>query len=734
MLPRPPSLFLALSLLFAASPSVVACSAETEAEEADFSEDELATRLSVESIRSARTFNAMSIEGGGFGQAGRLMKFLVDARNPNAKKAHFINGNFKVGSETPSYAKYHYDFAKKHLGITESGSQFNDVTYFSDDKRYYAGTVQTYQMGDNEPPIYAVQLYPDDVIHEEGIVELVRVLKAQLKIPNARMAFVAGGPQQSFARVKAQLATMGFEALTIEQVLGDVKYLPLNPGEAYGYLRLFPTDHGALRPSDIPVFDELPLDLSVVAGTVTKAFQDVTSHVNLKSKERGTPNMVMRDASPEKLAQWKDKPVHLVVGKTGFTIEPTTAAIVEAKLRDRTNKPWTPFPVVNANLAWYDDMCPALTTACVQNGNRFGGKAAMLGFLVNRSVLGRKTHAGSHSARAGYDLLPQGFGIPVQWYRDFMAYPANAGIKAKIDALIGKEKTGNLSPNERRDLAKEVQALFYVAVVPPAQLSSVNAEIARLKTMEPAMTALKFRSSANAEDIPNFDGAGLHDSFKVKLSSTDNPDMSCRIEYEQDGVVTKPEIKPKTPQCALKGVFASLWNPRAIEERSFARLDHATAGMGMSVVPDWDTDGEITANGVIITRAVNSDFLAYTLSVQKDNVLVTNPTPGTIAQMTLATFSSVDRDPRFTVVRYATPVAGQPALTSSVMTEAKLNEVTEYSKAIEQAYCKVKPGYYGGDCRYVHLDDGKPSSLDIEFKFLADGHFVMKQAREFHGH
>ena len=43
--------------------------------------------------------------------------------------------------------------------------------------------------------------------------------------------------------------------------------------------------------------DELPLDLSVVAGTITRVFQDVTSHVNLKSKERGTPNMVLRSAS-----------------------------------------------------------------------------------------------------------------------------------------------------------------------------------------------------------------------------------------------------------------------------------------------------------------------------------------------------------------------------------------------------------------------------------------------------
>jgi hypothetical protein len=247
------------------------------------------------------------------------------------------------------------------------------------------------------------------------------------------------------------------------------------------------------------------------------------------------------------------------------------------------------------------------------------------------------------------------------------------------------------------------------------------------------MTKMKFRSSANAEDIPNFDGAGLHDSFGVKLSSTDNPDMSCRVVEEPDGVVTKLEIKPKTPQCGIKGVYASLWNARAIEERSFARLDHATASMGIAVVPAYDTESEVAANGVLVTRSVNSDFLAYTLSLQQGNNLVTNPDPGTISQLTLATFGDGSRPTRFTFVRYARPVAGQPPLTASVLDESRMNQVTELAKHVEEAYCKVKPGYYDDDCRFVWLDDRKPNSLDMEFKLLKNGQLVLKQSREFHG-
>jgi hypothetical protein len=731
------SILIALALLMSVAPAVVGCAAEEQDEEIEESEAELGARLSAVSIGSARTYASFATEGGGFGQAGRSMKFLVDVRNPAAKKAYFINANHTVAGKTPDYAKYHYNFAQKQLGITDTNTQFNDSTYFTDRKRFYAGTIQTYQLAEGQPPVYAVQLYPDDLIHEGGIVELVKVLRQQFKIPGARMMFVAAGPQQTFGTVKNELAGLGYEAMTIEQVLGNVKYLPLNPGEAWGYLRIFPQSQADLRPTDIVVFDELPLDLSVVAGTITRVFQDVTSHVNLKSKERGTPNMVMRDAAANnpKLAPFANKPVHLKVGKTGYEIEASTPAIVEAKYKARTNKPWIALPAVNEpNLVWYDSMCPTLNASCTQQGNRFGGKAAMLGFLSNKSVLGRHSQPGTPSAKLGYDLTPQGFSIPVQWYRDFVNAPENAALKAKMAMLIAKEKDGNWSPSERRALAAEVQQLFYKGRVPAAQLALLQAQITKLKQLEPAMEKMKFRSSANAEDIPNFDGAGLHDSFSVKLSSTDAADFACRIEEDSDGVVTKLEIKPKTPQCGVKGVFASLWNTRAIEERSFARLDHTTAAMGIAVVPAYDSESEVAANGVIITRAVNSDILAYTLSLQRDNNLVTNPDPGTISQMTLATFAALDRPARFTLVRFATPVREQAPMTTSVLPDATMQQVTDLAKTVEQAYCKAKPGYYAGDCRYVSLDDAKPRSLDLEFKYLQNGQFVIKQAREFHGH
>ena len=66
----------------------------------------------------------------------------------------------------------------------------------------------------------------------------------------------------------------------------------------------------------------------------------------------------------------------------------------------------------------------------------------------------------------------------------------------------------------------------------------------------PEGTSLRYRSSTNNEDLPNFNGAGLYDS------KTQHPE-----ETEEDGI-----------SKSLKQVYASLWNSRAFIERDFHRM------------------------------------------------------------------------------------------------------------------------------------------------------------------
>ena len=126
--------------------------------------------------------------------------------------------------------------------------------------------------------------------------------------------------------------------------------------------------------------------------------------------------------------------------------------------------------------------------------------------------------------------------------------------------------------------------------------------------------------------------------------------------------------------------------------------------------------------------------VGYTLSVQKDNNLVTNPEPGTIAEFDVAAFSDFNRPPRFTTTRYAKPTAAGAVLTTTVLTEAQMAELVEMARTVEVAYCTAKPTYFpGGSCASVWLSTTKPRSLDMEIKVLANGHYVLKQVREFHG-
>jgi hypothetical protein len=86
-------------------------------------------------------------------------------------------------------------------------------------------------------------------------------------------------------------------------------------------------------------------------------------------------------------------------------------------------------------------------------------------------------------------------------------------------------------------------------------------------------------------------------------------------------------------------VYASLWNKRVVEERSLARIDQRTIAMGLAIVPVYDTESEVAANAVVVTRVLNTDdVFGYSLSVQLGNNLVTNPNPGTYSEVTIAGF------------------------------------------------------------------------------------------------
>ena len=681
-------------------------------------------------IDSEEAFEALSFSGEGGLLLGRSVKFLIDRRDPADQTVYFMNANYRdANGDTPDAARFHYYLARAVLpSFNETTSSFNDATYWTQSKEYVAGTIQAYNLDDNEPPLYGIQLYPQDVGAEETVLDIVGAVQPFLQIPGARVGFVAIGPQQTTTTVDAAIEALGIENLTLDEVFGSLTYIPMQLGEAWGYLRMFPADMNALSATDIPVFDELPLDLTVVAGTITRAVQDASSHINLKSKERGTPNMVLRDASPsnDALAPFIDQPIHLRVGIDDFVIEQSTDQIVAEKLAERLDRPWVEMEIPLGFAAQsYRDMCPVDAADCLAMSDAYGSKAAHLGFLNHEDVLGTTASPGSPSFELGYDLAPAGVGVPVNYYVDVVEHPANAALRDALAELVDGEKAGTLSVAERVERIEAVQALFLSAVIPDTILDEVRNA---LDDALPGVLSYKLRSSANAEDIPGFDGAGLYDSYRADRLATDTG--TCRIEIQDDG---DRRVMPRTVGCAMRAAYASLWNKRAVEERSYARLDHATSAMGLAIVARYAEAGVVAANSVVVTRVLNAGGIyGYSFSSQVGNNVVTNPDPGTVSESVIAAFLP-GTPTSFVVTRYAQPIVGAPPLMTTVMTEDQLALQLRIARRVETAYCEASPDYFDGNCNRVTWDVHKARALDLELKLYEDGRFLCKQVREFAG-
>lgn len=696
----------------------------------------------VSSLDSWEQFKAISQESTGILRNGRTVKFLVDLRTKAVPKVFFINANFSEGGGIPDYVKMHYYFAQRSLQIGEELLDFNNSTYFTTDKKYVAGTIQSYSVDGFAKPLVSIHLYPQDAARGALIAEIAKIVFAKVRLPDSIPAFVQTGKQQTLDNAGPNLKELGVEFLTLERIIGAQKYIMLNEGEAYGYLRLFPKNQDNLSPKDIAIFAELPLDLSVVSAVITKEFQDTNSHINLKSKERGTPNAVLRDVGPTHslIKNYIDKPVHLVIRGNAMQVTSASTQDVDNWFNKRNSKPWQKVSFQSSrNLLSYDEMCPSDPAGCFNLAYVYGSKAANLGFLANPRIIGRVGNPSSVARRTlglTLDPIPMGLGVPLQHYFDFVNYGPNAALKRALDEFIDLEKKGNLSSAQRADWVARIQSMFFKGVFPPENLAMVRNSVQRVL---PGVEKIKIRSSANAEDIEGFDGAGLHDSYSARPAVPEPANNVCNREVEADdgGGEVKAKMNPRSIGCAIKGSYASLWNKRAIEERSFARMDHGTATMGVSILPSYDFESKIRANSVLVTRVINADdVLGYSLSIQRKNNLVTNPSPNTFSETSIAALADNMQDPAsLTFTRFAKPTAESPQMTGPILDDQTMQMLIKMARLVETSYCYAKGDrFYSGDCQFISMDTrDKPKSLDMEFKLLENGQIVLKQVREFSG-
>jgi hypothetical protein len=102
-----------------------------------------------------------------------------------------------------------------------------------------------------------------------------------------------------------------------ETVESDVR--ALNPGLAYGRLRVGPKDHGYTR-DEIVALTETPADLDPAAGILTQGEGNVLSHVQLLARALGIPNIVLGPKAFDRLRMHDGKLVLLIATPGGRVI------------------------------------------------------------------------------------------------------------------------------------------------------------------------------------------------------------------------------------------------------------------------------------------------------------------------------------------------------------------------------------------------------------------------------
>lgn len=590
-------------------------------------------------------------------QGVREVKFMIDlARGDIA----YVNQN---------QHQFHYHFTRAAWGYLGTNFQFNQETYFSNQRRFLAGSVVThdnYQDGD-QTGIYTMEFWPTDPVSANHVIYAVAKVRQTMGFAEGRLAYHPSGETQRalYEREKSSYDNAGTPIIATEQLFGNQTFAPLNAGVGFGRLRVVDGSNTTpLTARDLVIFENIPNDLPHVAGVITVQPQTPLSHVNLRSKQNNTPNAYIRDALTNPAIQSLiGKNVRFEVVDDRYTIREATDAEIEEHIA--TIRP-TEVQQPGRDLSVQDIVPLATLRTAAQTA--YGAKAANLGELAR--ILPD-------------EQVPDGYAVPFAFYDEFMR--AN-GFYEDAEQMMA-EAAFQADPATRERQLAIFRNRIERGTVPEQIRTELDQTLLALRAEHGQERGFRARSSTNNEDLVGFTGAGLYESY------THRPEEG-RLEN------------------TIRQVWAGLWTFRAFEEREFWRIDHFQAAMGVAIHPNFDDE---QANGVAITKNIfDPNWEGFYVNVQVGEDLVTNPGPNDVPDEFLISAIGQNREWETQFIRYSNLTAdGQ-----LVMNTGHVGELVSAMRTIQRHF------------RQVYDALGDPDfAMDIEFKVDAMGQLVIKQAR-----
>lgn len=208
------------------------------------------------------------------------------------------------------------------------------------------------------------------------------------------------------------------------------------------------------------------------------------------------------------------------------------------------------------NIIWFENLR-------MTDVNEVGGKNASLGEMISQ--------LDSKGIR-----VPGGFATTAQAYKRFLE---SDGLKAKIDNVLAKLDVDNVI--ELAKAGKEIQAWVMDAPFPADFEQDLETAYIQMIERYGDEISVAVRSSATAEDLPDASFAGQQDTF-LNIRGLDNL------------------------KSAVKQVFASLYNDRAIAYRVHKGFDHSLIYLSAGIQKMVRSDK--ASSGVMFTVDTESGF------------------------------------------------------------------------------------------------------------------------------
>jgi hypothetical protein len=457
--------------------------------------------------------------------------FVIDRRDRG--RVYYVNSK--------AY-QFHKDFVNAKYLSLERGRAFYENNYLKPERRFLLGTV-AYQATVDK---FTFEFWEGDRLTKQLLGECYAALSGSFYVPLFFKATslahegVANELNEDAGAARVPL-------LTAAELARDAEYQPLNLGAGIGQLRIIDriTPETVIDRNQIIIFRESPVQLTPLSGIITTEPASPLSHANLLAKSWAIPNAHIKNAD-KLFRELEGKYVKLDVRENDYTLAPADAREVAERNRLWIKRAGAITPPADLNYKRLTD----LKYQRARDASRFGAKSANLGELIN--------------SRSPGIVVPSGFAIPFYYYRQFLSLN---DLEGRIGAAVEEDRFVH-DPVYRKSRLAEIRRWIESGRHAEAFKKAVIEKIHR----EYPGRGLFARSSTNAEDLPNFSGAGLY--------------------------TTVPNVRDDDRLMdAIKTVWASVWNYEAYEARESFGMNHFGVYPAVLIQEGIDADSA----GVAIT-------------------------------------------------------------------------------------------------------------------------------------